>query len=353
MLWVSWGVLAGDGDDWARRGGPALAWTGDRLFVYGGLRVPRETQTAVELEPLDDAALIDPASGDVDRLPATPFEQGLRPTPAAAAVGDEVLLVGSQCRESTNRQGCPSGGYRAAVYSIPDDEWRPVGLPGPLQTIENGQAEVAGVTSDGRAVLVLGGREGFGALANRQLWVYDPGSDEWEQLPLPGVLIEGVCLARDVLVVGTDLLPEEGAAVSTEGPRLQVMDLARDTRGWLPTGGAGVVPEGDAGNLTCGDDVILFDDGAAAQQVFDLGADGGWRAPAPQPGDDVHADRLWTGEEFLFLDRNAPSLAYDPEADEWRGLEDSDPTGTQSVWTGEAVIGWPGRTDEPVVFPID
>ena len=79
ILWVSIGVLRGD-DDWARRGSPALAWTGERLFVYGGNPVPSESESALTVEPLNDAALIDPANGDVDQLPDPPFDRPLRLT---------------------------------------------------------------------------------------------------------------------------------------------------------------------------------------------------------------------------------------------------------------------------------
>ena len=93
--------------------------------------------------------------------------------------------------------------------------------------------------------------------------------------------------------------------------------------------------------------------GVKVIELAGIGPGGGWRSAAPQPGDDVHASHLWTGEEFLFLDPNAPTLAYDPEADEWRGIEGSAATGLRSVWTGEFVVGWPGRTDLPVEFRVD
>jgi hypothetical protein len=105
--------------------------------------------------------------------------------------------------------------------------------------------------------------------------------------------------------------------------------------------------------MTCGDDLVLVDDGTPVKRVSELGPGGGWREAAEQPGDDVHTGHLWTGEEFLFLDPGSPTLAYDPEADTWRGIEGSAPTAGQSVWTGDLVIGWPGRTDLPVSFEVD
>lgn len=351
VLWWSFGVLRGDGgDDWARRGSPALAWTGDQLFVYGGAPVPGDTETVRSSEPLGNAALIDPESGEVDTLPGAPFDRALAVAPAAVAVDDEVFVVGAMCREAEDDLGCPAGGYRAAVYSIPDDEWREVEVPDQLKLISNGQSEAVGTTSDGRAVVVLGARDGFGALASRQIWTYSPADDTWEMLPAPGSLIEGVCMANDAVVVGSGLLPSTAAGA---GPTLQVMALDGDARVWFPTEAAGVTPFGDTASLTCGDDLVLFDDGDSVREVFDLGVDGGWRAAADAPGDDSHASRLWTGEEFLFLDPTAPNLAYDPVADTWRGLEGSAPSGIRPVWTGDAVIAWPGRTETPVTFEVD
>jgi hypothetical protein len=265
-------------------------------------------------------------------------------------VGDEVVVVGQVCREPPEdvERGCAPGLYRAAVYSITDDDWRRVDLPLELQQISNGLSEAVGATSDGRAVVLLGPRGGFGAFANREVWTYDPAEDAWEVLPRPGTLVEGVCLAEDVVVVGSGLLPESSVA----GPELRVMALDGDARVWLPTEAVGEVPTGEFASMTCGDDLVLFDDGEEMLQVFDLGVEGGWREPEPPPEDDVHAFRLWADGEFLFLDANAPTLAYDPEADSWRGIEGSAPTGANAVWTGEAVVGWPGRTDAPVMFEV-
>lgn len=353
-------MLRGD-DDWAPRGSPALAWTGERLFVYGGNPVPSERENALNAEPLNDAALIDPANGDVDQLPDPPFDRPLRVAPAAVAVDDEVVVLGQLCRETDrDDRACDAGAYRGAVYSVADDDWREIDLPNHLKLISNGQSEGLGTTSDGRAVLVLGGRDGFGAIANREIWTYSPADDEWEQLPSPGSLIEGVCLAGDDLVVGSGLLPQTAAGApvtptdpAAGGPSLAVLALDGDARVWFPTGQAGVMPTGDQASITCGDEVVLFDDGSEALRVFDFGPEGGWRNPAPKPGDDAHASRLWTGEEFLFLDANAPTLGYDPVADTWRGIENSAPTGLRSVWTGDSVVGWPGRTDTPVQFDVD
>jgi hypothetical protein len=214
-------------------------------------------------------------------------------------------------------------------------------------------------------VVLLGARDGFGALANREVWTYSFADDEWEALPSPGTLIEGACLAGDAVVVGSGLLAETaddavGDVTPTDpddmalaGPTLRVLALDGDARVWFPTESAGVLPTGDTASMTCGDDLVMVDDGTEVKRVFDLGPGGGWRETAEQPGDDVHTSRVWTGEEFLFLDANSPTLAYDPEADEWRGVEGSDPTGVQSVWTGEFIVGWPGRTDLPVEFRVD
>ncbi len=307
VLWLSIGVLRGEpDDDWDDRGSPALAWVGDRLFVYGGTPVPGESESVRTVEPLNDAALIDPDDGRVDVLPEPPFERPMRTQPAALAVDDEVLVIGQLCRESDSEsRGCEPGAYRAAVYSEPDDEWREVELPGRLERITNGQSEPVGVTSDGRAVVVLGAQdEGFGALVTRELWVYSLEDDEWEPLPSPGALIEGACLAGDGVVVGSGLLaataddavgdvePTDPDALALAGPALRILALDGEARVWFPTAAAGVLPTGDVASMACGDDLVLVDDGTGVKRVFDLGPGGGWRESAPQPGDDVHDGRL-------------------------------------------------------------
>ncbi len=367
VLWVSLGVLRGDpDDDWAARGAPALAWTGERLFVYGGNPVPSEGESVRTAEPLGDAALIDPDSGEVDVLPDPPFDRPLRVQPAAFAVDDEVFVIGQLCRETEEEdRACDPGAYRAAVYSLEDDDWEEVELPGQLERISNGQSEPVGVTSDGRAVVLLGGRDGFGALANRKVWTYSLPDDEWEELPSPGALIEGACMADDAVVVGSglladtaddavgDVVPTDPDTMALAGPTLRVLALDGDARAWFPTEAAGVLPTGDQASMTCGDDLVLVDDGTGIKRVFDLGPGGGWRESAAQPGDDVFVSHLWTGDEFLFLDPTSTSLAYDPGSDEWRGIEGSAGTGVRSVWTGEFVVGWPGRADLPVEFRVE
>jgi len=349
ILWVSLGVLRGDGgDDWPRRGAPTLAWVGDRLFVYGGLPVPDDDEDVRTVTPLNDAALIDPATDDVDLLPDPPFDRPLRGSPAAAEVDGEVFLMGQLCREpSDDARACDPGGYRAAVYAPERGDWRNVTLPGALATIVNGQSTTAGVTSDGRVVLVLGGQDAFGALAGRQLWTYDVAGETWAPLPAPPSLVESVCLTGDVVVVGSGLV---GATAGVEGPSLSVLDLAGGADTWLPTGPADVIATVDRPTMACGTDEVLVDVGDDATRIYLLGPTGGWSEPAQPPGDDLYSTVLWSGEEFFFLDPNPPNLAYDPGTDEWRGLQNAVPTGFRAVWTGDLVVGWPGRTDLPSSF---
>jgi hypothetical protein len=168
-------------------------------------------------------------------------------------------------------------------------------------------------------------------------------------------------MADDAVVVGSGLLAASAidggdvapSRVADAGPTLRIMGLDSDTRVWFPTEPAGVIPTEDSATMTCGDDLVMVDDGTQVKRVFELGPDGGWDEAADQPGDDVYTGHLWTGSELLFLDPNSPTLAYDPEADTWRGIEGSAPTGLRSVWTGELVVGWPGRTDLPVSFPVE
>jgi hypothetical protein len=362
LVWVAIGELAGEDRGWEERGAPGIAWTGDRLFVYGGF--PADDESYGESlragdNPLDDAALIDTASGNVDRLPEPPFDRPLRSQPGVVAVGDDVVVVGDLCqtpRRADAPGDCAPGVYATAVYSIEDDEWRLVDSPPEVAQIRNGQHFGVGTTSDGRAVFVLGERGGvFGAAPGRQLWTYSVADDEWARVPSPDLIIEEVCLAGDTLVAASELVQAAATAgvapVPGPGPTLRLFDLEGDDGGWLPAPPVEVTSAAPTADITCGEDTVLLDTGdGGSLRVYAIGPGGGWHSPQPMPGEDHHVARLWTGEEYLFLDPELDNLAYAPGTDEWRTLDGKADIGPEPVWTDDAAVGWPEPTDLPAVF---
>ncbi len=355
------GVLGAEDEGWEARGSPGVAWAGERLFVYGGFPADDESYGATLRAgdvPLDDAALIDPASGDVDRLPDAPFDRPLRSQPGVVAVGDDVVMVGDVCQTPRRADAvgdCAPGVYATAVYSVEDDEWRAVDSPAEVAGIRNGQHAAVGATSDGRAVFVLGERGAFGAAPGRQLWTYSPADDEWERLISPDLIIEDVCLAGDTLVAASGLVQTAAAAGAPAapgaGPTLRLLDLDVDQPAWLAAPPVEVASVGPTSDITCGAHSVLLDTGdGGSLRIYAIGPDGGWRHPAAMPGDDHHVARLWNGEEFLFLDPEIDNLAYAPRTDEWRTLDGNAETGPEPLWGDGLVVGWPEPADLPAVY---
>jgi hypothetical protein len=91
--------------------GPTVAWTGSRLFVYGGLD-PGRTHF------LGDAALVDVRTGRVDALPTPPLRQPLGAR-AAVAVDGSVVLIGTLCGGTPDMDDiatCKPGTCAGAIF---------------------------------------------------------------------------------------------------------------------------------------------------------------------------------------------------------------------------------------------
>jgi hypothetical protein len=267
-------------------------------------------------------------------------------------------VVGDICETPRRRDApgdCAPGAYVGAVYSVDRDRWREIELPDEVGDTLNGQHLGVGATSDGRAVFVLGERGAFGVVPGRQLWTYSVADDEWARVDNPDLLIEDVCLADDHLVTAAGLIQTAGAGEGTTtaagGPSLRVLDLAAEQQVWFPAPAVEVTSVAPSSNITCGDDTVLLDTGdAAGLRLFTIGAGGGWRALEAMPTEEHHLARVWTGDEYLFLDPEVENLAYAPDDDEWRTLDDHADLGPEPLWADDAAVGWPEPSDQPTVF---
>jgi len=380
-------------DQFVARASPATVWARDRLFVYGGTDRPEYVETSPdeggsqaspdsavdstaapeEVDvPLGDAALIDPASGELEVLPPPPFEAPLQVLAPAVVVGDTVVLMGILCPApipDDSSGNCEPGSYAAATMSLADRTWRPLEVPAGLETVRNGHRTAVGATSDGRAVFVLGRKTTD--VGGEELWSYDPETDTWAELPNPGVRIDGLCMADDTVVALTGSVsqdgevagedqPAPGGAEDFQAPSLRLFNLDAADAEWTATPGAEVEPQTYVPQplLACaGSDAVIHNGVGGELRVHSLtpGAEQEpWRLASQKPADGLYSSLLWTGSELLFLNPSdtideAPDLAYDVAADKWRVLEVDVNPGVTPLWTGSAVTGWPesGRPTRP------
>ena len=109
------------------RNNPATVWAGDRLFVYGGFKRPPADGV------VDGGALVDVMSGHATALPTAPFSAPLFEV-AAARAGDEIVVIGIECRsyrdESESSTCAPgAGATRSASYNIENGHWTSIRTP--------------------------------------------------------------------------------------------------------------------------------------------------------------------------------------------------------------------------------
>lgn len=378
-------IVAGQDATFESRAEPGLAVVGERLFVYGGggQHGPSasadgstsETSPSQTLpERLNSAALIDPASGEVEILPDPPFEAPLQIYAPAIAVGTDIVLAGILCDQAvpdSSNGDCEPGNYATAVYSEVDREWRLVNVPEALSAVTNGRREALGATSDGRAIFSLG-QVSTDLGGRHEFWSFTPADDTWNRLPSPDVRVDDECLADDTLVVLTGQLIDEGQVAATESdpaprgpegyvdPSLRLLNVADDeVSEWRQTSAASVegqtyspIPE-----LACaGDDAVVHDHGGGSMLLHDVtvGAEGSaWRLAAARPTSGFY-NTLWTGTDLLLVGgtlgaQEVPDLRYDVTHDLWRELDSyTHVGGADPLWVGTGVTGWPdGFSTDP------
>lgn len=209
---------------------PVVAWTGDRVFVYGGSpEIP--TTGTVWPRPYGDAALWDPTTGDFESIADPPFPLPLNVGAGAVVVDGSVVLVGGLCEtvaytpdDASTR--CDPGTFAAARYSVDDDDWQALAPPAELAAYENPSITGLGATSDGRAVFSVASR-------GRRLWAV--GSDDrWEALPpYPGTVqayVGPLCLLGDTVVAASRNPDREVVrytlALDDDSPSWQELEVA-------------------------------------------------------------------------------------------------------------------------------
>lgn len=289
--------------------GPASAWSGDALFVWGrgGGAVWTPRGARVSVAPPDTERW----DGQWRRLPPPPSP---RRDPVLAPAGDELLAWGG-----TDDDGVPRADGLA--YSPAEDAWEAV-PPAPVP----GRRDAAAVFT-GDELVVWGGRSADGRAGDGA--AYDPTAGTWRVLPPapigPAAQPAAVWDGERVVVVTTD----EATAYDP------------DTDAWEPL----PAPPGHrapaALSLAGAEVRLLADAEGQAALVATLGADG-WRVreipgvggePRPAAGGTDAPAALW-GDGGGLLGRDV-GTALRPPWDAGRG-----PT----AWVAGRLVVWEGTT---------
>jgi hypothetical protein len=325
------GVVAVPG--FAPRSGPAVTTVDGSLFVFGGF-----LQGDLDFDSARDGLLVAPDFASAELITDAPFDPPLYGA-RALGVGGRILVTGVSCDvqrpvdEDSSQPVCEPGTLAAAVLDLRDGrrEWRRVDLPEPVR--DNTQAsaghlvDLLGPTSDGRAVAGFG-VDGF--------WAFDPDTDAWEPIEGARAGLSTACVAGDRLVVLRNSPADVVLAshdVVTGGAWVVSPPLRR-------VGGGDRTPE-----LLClGDRAAVMDPPfIETLQAYSF-ASGAWTTPPTAPRSEYYRDKVWTGEELVFLpteaDVGAPGIAYSPVANNWRTISGFPKATRGARWSGEAIVGY-------------
>jgi hypothetical protein len=311
-------------------------WTGRELIVWGGDTGDDDPDSFV------DGASYDPVRDKWTKLPPSPLATSNGRT--AVWTGTEMILWGGE--EGDGSHSAPDTG---AAYDPAKRRWRRL----PQAPYWSLAGHVAVWT--GTEMLVWGGvtTDDRGAAA------YDPQNDSWRILP-PGPLdvrhsAEGAWTGDRLVIWGgksQDGLPitgGEGAAFYPEsGAWTPIADSPLDPALPLPA----TVWTGDELIVTGGLGPLAQDGAGAAydpladrwREIRDLPR-AGERDGAPLDLNSFNGS-AWTGDEALFVTADGV-LSYDPVDDRWQLVDapaEAKVSDAVSVWTGDALIVWGGRT---------
>jgi hypothetical protein len=317
--------------DFADHAFPAVAWTGDRLLVYGGADGGPDRYS-------NAAALIDPTTAEQDLLPSPPFDGALA---VASLVADEehALVLGWLCTDpEPDVESCAPGTVSAALLDLDSRAWSTVEVPDELAEARM-YDPVLGVTTDGRAVFRFE-RSGF--------WTFDLANGNWKEVPFDGRHSDA-CLAGDRLVAAT--------RVGRGRRALAIRSMAGgDWTLTTPTRAAGRDDVSCAGDIALLHDV--FGEDPVRHSVDPADKLDRWRRAAPAPHSGGYLTSVWTGDELVFLNLSTealpghgPGLAYDPEADEWTPLDGAPVSSDALVWGDDAIVGFAPDADSPLMAP--
>lgn len=360
------------------RDGPAVAWTGARLFVFGGYRVGSANRRL-----LPDGALVDVETGKSEAIPRAPFAAPLL-WPAATRSGGRVVVVGVECadfrvEEDSDAYSCAkgSGRFALATFDPARRRWTAVSRPPGLDALRSSPRWAPGRVEPGFWVpQVLGSDAGRTVIAvshgaTYEFWSHAVTKGSWTQLPSPGAS-SAMCVTGSRVAV----MSETNAETAT----LRLLDLAAPAAQWEDTLPVELEPRTTPDlDLSClGDRILvtnLYGDLGTRGRLYDL-TKSTWTDVASPPSNLATApdgrsialpftanaaQRIWTGTELLLFtdfpvpwtprdnDQRMPGRAYNPTTNTWRVLPPMPARVAAPQWVGTAAVGYALQDNRSVI----
>ncbi|MBW3664984.1 MAG: hypothetical protein KY469_17960 [Actinobacteria bacterium] len=304
---------------------PAVVWTGDRMFVWGGMSRLNA--------PSSEGALYDPATDTWERIAPVPHPVGGRLDGVAEWTGAEVFVWGY------------GGEGRAALYDPREDEWRHA-APAPVP----GRFSPTSVWTGTEVVAFGGENPNLGDDELRDGAAYDPQTDTWRSIP--DVPLEGTTHMQAVWT-GDLVIAVGGGEAASYDPTMDA---------WRPMPEMPTRSLHDPSVVWTGSEVVVWgpvaDSGATENEAAAYEpAKGTWRSlPSPPlespPPCECNGGQaaVWAGDRIVAwsgtLDAAGPvALSFDPTNDTWERIGVAPipaAFGASLVWTGAEAIVWTG-----------
>jgi hypothetical protein len=367
--------------DLPARSEPAVAWTGDRLFIYGGRKGMDPGRFS------QDGALLDVMTGETVALPDTSFA-GPFVSPTAVRAGNEVLVFGVECEgfsvpEDSDSVECEaeSGKVTVATYDLDEGEWSTIPVPPDVaratasgSTFVTRWPRIAGVADQGAVVVDLGAD----AISGPDFWMITPATRQWRHLGSPGRATNSCMIGNEVAVV-TGKYENHGRVVESDPslspgssshgpgdgwvqPTVQLLDITASDAQWHAGPTLTDVKYSLDPAIACMGNRVMVSAGLGGPngpfRVYDT-ASRRWSTPPPTPGGaPMPVDEpIWTGTELLLLSlmpdlRNVQSmpdketirlqsgLAYNPASNTWRTIPPLPTLPHNLQWAGTAVVDY-------------
>lgn len=221
----------------------------------------------------------------------------------------------------------------------------------------------------GSVFLVWGGHMGQSDESTASGLIYDPAADTWSPMPEPPTL--GPRSRPASVWTGEELLIWGGADFNTPYP----YDAYADGAAFDPSTGTWGEPLPQAPidarqpfAVWTGTEMIVWGSQDREQRRVDGAAyepaSNSWRRIADAPGELTDATAVWTGQEMIVFGAalhggnhaetdSAIGIAYDPAADSWRDLPESNlyTNANDAIWIGAGLLAWDYNLDSQIYDP--